>query len=82
MKLYEDYSIKPSIEVFPNAFVVTLPNLNYSYTLKNEIIDEKHKKILEYLKINRFVTSKDIQKMFDIKSSRAYNIIKEMKKWI
>lgn len=80
MKLYEDYSIKPSIEVFPNAFVVTLPNLNYSYTLKNEIIDEKHKKILEYLKINRFVTSKDIQKMFDIKSSRAYNIIKEMKK--
>lgn len=79
MKLYEDYSIKPNIEVFPNVFVITLPNLNYSYTLTNEVIDEKHKKILEYIKIKNYITSKDIQNMFDIKRSRAYKIIKDMK---
>ena len=79
MKLYDNYSIKPKIEVFPNVFVITLPNLNYSYTLTNEIIDEKHKKILEYIKIKKYVTSKDIQNMFGIKSSRAYKIIKDMK---
>lgn len=79
MKLYDNYSIKPKIKVFPNVFVITLPNLNYSYTLTNEIIDEKHKKILEYIKIKKYVTSKDIQNMFGIKSSRAYKIIKDMK---
>lgn len=79
MRLYDGYSVKPKIEVFPNAFVITLPNLNYSYTLKNEIIDEKHKKILEHIKVNKYITSKDIQAMFDIKRSRAYKIIKDMK---
>ena len=79
MRLYDGYSVKPKIEVFPNAFVITLPNLNYSYTLKNEIIDEKHKKILEHIKVNKYITSKDIQAMFDVKSSRAYKIIKDMK---
>lgn len=33
MKLYEDYSVKPNIDVFPNVFVITLPNLNYFYSL-------------------------------------------------
>lgn len=37
MKLYEDYSVKPNIDVFPNAFVITLPNLNYFYSLGDEV---------------------------------------------
>jgi len=37
--------MKLNIEIFPNALVITLPNLNYCYTVTNEVIDEKHKKI-------------------------------------
>ena len=42
-------------------------------------LSDKHKKILEYIKINKYITSKDVQKMFGVKSSRAYRIIKDMK---
>lgn len=79
MKLYENYSTKPDIKIFPNAFVITLPNINYSYAFNFEIVDDKHKKILEYIKINKYITSKDVQKMLGVKSSRAYKIIKDMK---
>jgi ATP-dependent DNA helicase RecG len=79
MKLYEAYKTKPKIDVFPNVFVLTLPNLNYSYTLTDDGLDEKQREILKRIKVKKYVTSEDIQQMFNVKHSRAYEIIKDMK---
>jgi ATP-dependent DNA helicase RecG len=79
MKLYETYKVKPKIDVFPNVFVLTLPNLNYHYTLTHDKLNERQEKILEHIKIKKYITNEDIQKMLNIKRSRAYKIISDMK---
>jgi len=77
-ELYENYELEPKIELSPNVFGITLPNLNYTKKLIPDL-NPQHKAVLEYLRSNEFVNNRAIQKILSVKQSMAYKIIREMK---
>ena len=71
---YEQKPRKPEIIITPNTFKLILPNMN-----ENEPqVTGQYKKILDYIKEKGSVTRKETEDLLKIKSTRAYNILREM----
>ncbi|MDO4488948.1 MAG: putative DNA binding domain-containing protein [Eubacteriales bacterium] len=87
-KLYENCPVQPVIEVTANAFKIVLPNMNEgneapenglkSSKQKPTKISAQIKTVLDYLKEHGEMDSEDMQKLLDIKKTRAYTLAREM----
>ena len=79
MTMYENEARKPEIIVSDGAVVAVLPNINYSLSSsKNGAVKSQYAQILAFITENNEVTAKNVEKILDIKPSRAYTVLKEM----
>ncbi len=74
MSSYKDFAIKPSFESAEGAFRVVLPNINAITTR----LTNSQNKVIDYLKSNPSITRSEIEKLLDIKTTRANTIINEL----
>ncbi|MFI3228180.1 MAG: putative DNA binding domain-containing protein [Clostridia bacterium] len=74
MSLYKESEAKPIFDNAQGAFRVTFPNMN----IASKVLTESQKKVVEYLEINSEITRSDIEKLLNIKTTRANTIIKEL----
>ncbi len=81
MQNYEQFDIKPEIEVTQGAFRLTLPNMNYvrPLTAKRQL-KPQHQIVLAYLQSHPIITNEIVQDLLAVKQTRAYTIIREMVK--
>ena len=89
-KLYENNSVKPRIEVTPNAFKLILPNTNYKNiikvvecikeekNLKTSIITPQMKVVIDYLSEYGEIGEEELQELLNVKRTRAYLIARQM----
>ncbi len=80
---YKNCSEKPRIEVTPNTFKITVPNMNYGEMINETSfvetqITEQMRMILDFISINGEINKIDVQELLEIKSTRAYNILRQM----
>jgi len=83
---YKEFSIQPEISVTHASFKLTLPNRNNSNTIFSVSetktaytpVKAQHKAVLEYLSKHELIDNQRVQKLLDIKQTRAYGVIKEM----
>lgn len=88
--LYKDCYVKPKITVTQHAFKITLPNLNYNNNHPSiKLVAEKQapysyypnaqqQKVLSYVQEHGKISDEELQKLLDVKRTRAYLIAKEM----
>mgnify|MGYP005763409261 CR=1 FL=1 len=85
-KLYENHPVQPSIAVTPNAFKLTLPNMNQNTkidvsALKSEPaqrITPQIKAVLDYLSEYGEMGDEDLQDLLNVKRTRAYLVARQM----
>lgn len=77
-KLYSDCSKQPLIEVTPNAFKITLPNMNMATTGSSVNTAVKYETVIDFIKENGKITEQQLQELLNVKRTRAYNITKEL----
>lgn len=86
-KLYENNSVKPRIEVTPNAFKLILPNANYKNiiepikNIKEQItlkITPQMKVVIDYLSEYGEIGEEELQELLNVKRTRAYIIARQM----
>ena len=80
--LYENCPIPVTIDVTPNSFKITLPNMNAAKEnsaspIKNSITPQMQK-LLDYLKEHESISDEEIQLLLNIKRTRAFNLTKQM----
>ena len=81
MSSYEEYLMKPDIEVSDNVFKVTLPNINYSDNSNMKIsATAEEDKILQIFRNRDVVTRKDMESEFNISKSTALRILNSLDK--
>lgn len=96
MKAYEGMEERPTIETTPNAFKVTLPNINAKYeTVKASVtrtesiaspvsVTEEslsdEEKVLEYARSYGAVTRNDVIELLGVSTSTASRVIRKMLK--
>jgi ATP-dependent DNA helicase RecG len=83
MQYYEKVPVKPDIAVTNASFALTLPNINYVMAQSGDgqaKTKASYKAVLEYLKTHPFVTNEIVQELLSVKQTRAYIVIKEMRK--
>ena len=80
LQYYEDLDVKPKITATHGAFALTLPNMNYARPLRvnRNGLKPQHKRVLNYLQDNPFVTNEIVQNLLSVKQTRAYAVLKEM----
>ncbi len=76
--LYADHTEQPQIIVTSNTFKIILPNMNVSPTIKSSELTPQMKVVLDYLAKNGEMTEDVMQKLPEVKRTRAYAISKEM----
>ena len=89
--LYENCPVQPRIDVTPNAFKLTLPNMNAAETViispanvisssakPVQTITPQMKMILDYLSEYKEMTDEDLQELLNVKRTRAYLISRQM----
>jgi ATP-dependent DNA helicase RecG len=78
--LYESCQKLPVIDVSPNSFKITLPNMNLSKetTSSDRAVTAQMETILDYLKTHGELSNDQIQKLLNIKRTRSFTLIKEM----
>ena len=87
-KLYENCPIQPVIEVTANAFKIVLPNMNACGAVAERVpeaaekapvaITPQMKTVLDYLAEYGEMTDEDLQKLLNIKKTRAYLLARQM----
>lgn len=83
MDAYADCEVKPEIEVTKNAFKITLPNRNEAKTTKYNAVDDeetKDEKMFAFLRRNKYITRKDVEKILGVSQATAVRILKAMVK--
>lgn len=80
MRSYDEYSVKPRIEITDNAFKITLPNVNYRINnVKGEGIEiDNEQAIVEILKKQEYVTRKQLEEKLSISQSLAVKTLKRL----
>ncbi|MBR3767713.1 MAG: putative DNA binding domain-containing protein [Clostridia bacterium] len=81
--LYKNCAIQPKIEITPNTFKITLPNMNQSEEKTSSNRSErkltpKKQKILDFIKQNGTITVREIEELLSVKRTRAFTIAKEL----
>jgi len=80
--LYESCPVPVMIDVTPNSFKITLPNMNAAK--KNVIsgvkdaVTPQMQILLDYLKEHGDISDEDVQTLLNVKRTRAFNLTKQM----
>ncbi len=83
-RIHESYATcikKPKIEISPNAFKITLPNVFYDqadFDLKPD--DSRMNEVLKLLKDKETIARKDVDELLDISQSTSSILLREMLK--
>ena len=76
---YQGSKLKPIIELSENVFKITLPNLNYIESNKNEFNNMTQEEIItKYVKEKTKITRSEVEKLLDIGNTRAKQIINKL----
>ncbi len=77
MESYDDFYIKPKIEVSDNAFKISLPNINYKheFIVKENAISFNEQKVLDYLKDKYYSTRKEIENYSGLSQATTVRIL-------
>ena len=76
---YQDSKLKPIIELSENVFKITLPNLNYTESNKNEFNNMTQEEIItKYVKEKTKITRLEVEKLLDIGNTRSKQIINKL----
>lgn len=81
-KLYESCAIQPEITVTPNAFKITLPNMNAAPRASENTsadITDQMRAVLDFIKKNGQISDAEIESLLGVKKTRVFNLMKEMK---
>lgn len=87
--LYKDSYVQPQISVTPHVFKIILPNLNYNNHATINLVTEKQSSynyyptpqqqaVISYLHEHANISEEELQKLLDVKRTRAYLVAKEM----
>lgn len=80
--LYSKCSAQPRIEVTHNTFKMILPNMNANITNAKEdnspAVTARMQMVIDYMNEHGQITEEEIQKLFDVKRTSAFNIAKQM----
>lgn len=78
--LYAKCPIQPKIEITPNAFKITLPNMNAAKAPDNApaFISPQKQKVLDYIAEHGKITDSELRTLLGLKQTRAYTLVKEM----
>jgi ATP-dependent DNA helicase RecG len=81
-KLYEDCPVPVTIDVTPNSFKITLPNMNaakgsMASSSKNSLTPQLQT-LLDYLKEHEEISDEEVQTLLGVKRTRAFNLTKQM----
>ncbi|MBP2027234.1 ATP-dependent DNA helicase RecG [Acetoanaerobium pronyense] len=77
---YNEYNVKPKIEISSNAFKITLPNTlkeKSSSKFENNLSDKEYL-IVNMLKENEYIKRTDIEKNLSVSSSMAIKLLRNM----
>lgn len=76
MDCYDTCSRKPELKVSENAFLISLPNLNFQ---SGFIVGNSYeRKVLEYLKTHPSINRKETEELLEVGQTMAGRILKEM----
>lgn len=77
---YSKFNIKPTFSITDNAFMVTLPNVNYKEREKSIIIDDlsQKEKIVKYLEQYGKIKRETVNSLFNVPSASSKVILSEM----
>ena len=76
---YQDSKLKPIIELSENVFKITLPNLNYIESNKNEFNNMTQEEIVaKYVKEQTKITRLEVEKLLNIGNTRSKQIINKL----
>ena len=81
-KLYNNCAAQPEIEASPGAFKIILPNMNTHPTESVRPvsgINDQMQKVIGYIRDHGQITDPEIEKLLDVKKTRAFTVVKEMK---
>ena len=81
-KLYESCTVQPKIEVAASAFKMTLPNMNTAPVISDEESDRitlQMREVMSHIKEKGHITDPEVEALLDVKKTRAFNLIKEMR---
>ena len=81
-RLYERCPVQPQIVVSPNAFKIILPNMTAcaaSEPEKRGKLTPQMREILDLASRQGGITDEEIRALLDIKKTRAYTLVKEMR---
>lgn len=81
-RLYERCPVQPQIVVSPNAFKIILPNMTAcaaSEPEKRGKLTPQMREILDIASRQGGITDEEIRALLDIKKTRAYTLVKEMR---
>lgn len=82
IKLYKECASQPEIEASPGAFRIVLPNMNAQPAEDARSaagISGQMQKIIGYIREHGQITDPEIEQLLDVKKTRAFTIVKEMK---
>ena len=79
-KLYENCPLQPVIEATPNAFKITLPNMNVAPdNVQKSGVTPQMQKVLSFISEHGQITDAEVQSLLGIKKTRAFNLIKQIR---
>jgi len=80
--LYEDCPVTVTIDVTPNSFRITLPNMNVAKGKATESIinsiTPQMQLLLDHLRGNGEISDEEVQALLNVKRTRAHNLTKQM----
>ena len=76
LSAYKEYKVKPVFKSIGGVFQVILPKPEY--TVNGKVINDKYRRVLEFMEKRGTVTNKDIQEHLELKSTSVVNYLKEM----
>ena len=74
MRSYEEYPVKPKIEVTDNAFKITLPNTNE--TSEKTFLSENERAVMDLFRDKDYIVRKDIEAALDVSQTMAGRLLK------
>jgi len=81
---YSNCAIQPRIEVTTNTFKIVLPNMNSNNAkgtvISTAAITPQMQAVLDFIEENGQITDSEVQELLEIKSTRAYTLMKQMEK--
>jgi ATP-dependent DNA helicase RecG len=80
--LYESCPVLVTIDVTPNSFKITLPNMNAAkgnvISGVKDTLTPQMQLLLDYLKEHNDISDEEVQTLLNVKRTRAFNLTKQM----